>query len=110
MKVTKKYQVWVAAIMLTGIVLSSGWSSKLFAQDPPLKPTGLFDRSEVILVFDEGTTNVAKVVEQNLKLKFNYQGMDEGQRLLGAEKVVSDTTWSYSRRQMDLVAGDFNGG
>ncbi len=63
----------------------------------------------MILVWDEGSTNGAKIVEQNLKLKFNYQGLDEGDRLLGAEKLYSDTTWSFSKRQIDIVAGDFNG-
>lgn len=94
---------------LLSLLIFSVFSLQLFSQDPPLKPTGLFDRSEVIMVWDEGTTNGAKVLEQNLKLKFNYQGFDEGQRLLGAEKVVSDTTLSYSRRQIDLITGDFNG-
>jgi hypothetical protein len=69
----------------------------------------LFDRSEVIMVWDEGTTNGARILEQNRKLKFNYQGMDYGERMIGAEKVVSDTTLSFSRRQFDLITGDFNG-
>ncbi len=67
------------------------FNSTLMAGEPPLKPTGLFDRSEVIMVWDEGTTNGAKVLEENLKLKFNYQGFDEGERLLGAGKVVRST-------------------
>jgi len=108
MKVLQRYRFMVVFILFVGLVLPSGLSKNLFAQDPPLKPTGLFDRSEVIMVWDEGTTNGAKVLEQNLKLKFNYQGKDEGDRLLGAEKVVSDTTLSYSRRQIDLITGDFN--
>ena len=89
-------------MMLTGSL------NTLFSQEPPLQPTGLFDRSEVIMVWDEGSTNGARVLEENLKLKFNYQGMDLGDRLQGAGKVVSDTTMSFSRRQIDLITGDFN--
>ncbi len=90
-------------------LIVAGIFNTLYSQEPPLKPTGLFDRSEVIMVWDEGTTNGAKILEENLKLKFNYQGMDFGDRLLGAGKVVSDTTLSYSWRQIDLITGDFNG-
>ena len=78
-------------------------------QEPPLKPTGYFDRSEIILVWDEGTTNGAKVRENNLKLRFNYQGFDLGERFTGGGQVVSDTFESHASRQIDLVSGDFNG-
>jgi Secretion system C-terminal sorting domain len=109
MKATLFKQAHNASLLLIGIFFLSGLILDLSSQSPPLEPTALFDRSEVILVWDEGTTNGAKVVEQNMKLKFNYQGVDEGDRLLGAEKVVSDNSWSYSKRQIDLLAGDFNG-
>ncbi len=109
MRAIRSTQAHAAFTMLFCILIVSAIFSHAGAQTPPLEPTGLFDRSEVILVWDEGTTNGARVLEQNMKLKFNYQGMDEGERLLGAEKVISDTTWSYSKRQIDVVAGDFNG-
>src|SRR5210317_943949 len=91
------------SIRILALIFLAGISNQLGAQEPPLQPTGLFDRSEVIMVWDEGTTNGAKVLEQNLKLKFNYQGFEEGERLLGAGKVVSDTTVSFSKRQIDLI-------
>lgn len=104
----KAIQKVLSYFMYAGFLLS-GICKPINAQDPPLQPTGLFDRSEVIMVWDEGTTNGAKALEQNLKLKFNYQGFDMGERLIGAEKVVSDTSLSFSRRQIDLITGDFNG-
>lgn len=91
------------------LIFLAGIRNQLGTQEPPLQSTGLFDRSEVIMVWDEGTTNGAKVLEQNLKLKFNYQGFDQGSRLHAAEKVVGDTTMNFSRRQVDLVTCDFNG-
>jgi hypothetical protein len=96
-------------VAIFSALIVAGCFNTLYSQEPPLKPTGLFDRSEVIMVWDEGTTNGARILEENLKLKFNYQGMDLGDRLLGAGKVVSDTTLSYSWRQIDLITGDFNG-
>jgi len=76
---------------------------------PPLQPTGYFDRSEIILVWDEGNSQYgAKISERNLKLKFNYQGFDQGERLTGGAKVVSDTGISFDRRQFDVISGDFN--
>ncbi|RPI44720.1 MAG: hypothetical protein EHM46_02520, partial [Bacteroidetes bacterium] len=78
------------------------------AQEPPLQPTGYFDRSEVILVWDDGTRTGARIQEQNIKLKFNYQGFNFGDRITGAEQVISDTARSFSGRQFDVISGDFN--
>ncbi len=89
--------------------MSSELSINLFSQTPPLQPTGYFDRSEIIMVWDEGTTNGAHVHEKNLKLKFNYQGMDIQECLSGGDRVISDTTLSFDQRQIDLISGDFNG-
>jgi hypothetical protein len=109
MEATQKYRLWVAVLLLTGVFLPSELSINLFAQTPPLQPTGFFDRSEIIMVWDEGTTNGAHIHEKNLKLKFNYQGMDIQERLTGGDRVISDTTQSFDQRQIDLISGDFNG-
>jgi hypothetical protein len=87
-------------------VISLNMSSA--AQEPPLQPTGLFDRSEIILVWDDGTRLGARILEQNIKLKFNYQGYDFGERITGAGKSISDTARSFSDRQFDVISGDFN--
>ncbi len=94
---------------ITSLLVALAILPPLVAQDPPLQPTGLFDRSEIILVWDEGNSQFgAKINERNLKLKFNYQGFDQGERLTGGEKVVSDTVMSFDRRQFDIISGDFN--
>lgn len=89
--------------------LLSGINIQLQSQVPPLKLTGLLDRSEVIMLWDEGSTNGARILEQNRKLKFTYQDFEYGERMIGTEKVVSDTTLSFSRRQFVLITGDFKG-
>jgi hypothetical protein len=94
-------------LFISLLMLSPGMP--VFAQEPPLKSTGYFDRSEIILVWDEGNSQYgARINERNLKLKFNYQGFDQGERLTGGEKVVGDTVQSYDRRQFDVISGDFN--
>ncbi len=109
METTQKYPLSFGFILLAGAILLSGVSNDLFAQTPPLKTTDLFDRSEVIMVWDEGTTNGAHIFEENLKLKFNYQGLELNERLTGSKRVTSDTTLSFDQRQIDLVSGDFIG-
>ncbi len=83
--------------------------STVLGQEPPLQPTGLFDRSEIILVWDEGNTFGAKIRERNIKLKFNYQGFEEGDRIRGAERTADTLERSYYDRQFDVISGDFNG-
>ena len=109
METTKKCQLFIAFLLLTGVILYSGIGPELIAQTPPLQPTGYFDRSEIVMVWDEGTTNGAHIHEKNLKLKFNYQGFDLQERLTGGDRVISDTTLSFDQRQIDLISGDFNG-
>ena len=97
------------SIVLTFLIISLwGIPGRVPAQEPPLEPTGLFDRSEIIMVWDEGTTGGARIHEQNLKLKFNFQGFETGERFTGAEAVVTDSM-SYDDRQFDIISGDFNG-
>jgi hypothetical protein len=109
MVATQKCQLLFVFVLLAGALLLSGVSNELIAQTPPLQPTGYFDRSEIIMVWDEGTTNGAHIHEKNLKLKFNYQGFELKERLTGGDRVISDTTLSFDQRQIDLVSGDFNG-
>ncbi len=109
MESTPKRHLFFVFVLLAGVVLPSGMRHEIFAQTPPLQPTGYFDRSEIILVWDEGTTNGAHMHEKNLKLKFNYQGFDLKERLTGGDRVISDTTQSFDQRQIDLISGDFNG-
>ena len=109
MVATQKCQLLFVFVLLAGALLLSGVSNELIAQTPPLQPTGYFDRSEIILVWDEGTTNGAHIHEKNLKLKFNYQGFELKERLTGGDRVISDTTLSFDQRQIDLISGDFNG-
>ncbi len=109
MDVTKKRQYLFIPFLLTGLLISGLVRNDLIAQTPPLKSTGYFDRSEIIMVWDEGTTNGAHIHEKNLKLKFNYQGFDKNDALTGGERVISDTTQSFDQRQIDLISGDFNG-
>ena len=95
-----KYYTLLGLFLLTHIYL--------LGQEPPLKPTGLFDRSEILLVWDERQNSGSKILEKNFKLKFNFQGFEEGERLSGGEMVVSDTTISFASRQIDVISGDFN--